>query len=75
VLGPTLVATESSNARSLRAGDLAARAEPYFQHVEAVANPIEARARALELAGPAGAVVVTGSLYLLGELDGARDDP
>src|SRR5437868_9234610 len=34
VLGPTLVATESSNPRALRAGDLAARAEPYFQHVE-----------------------------------------
>jgi dihydrofolate synthase/folylpolyglutamate synthase len=71
VLGPTIVATESSNARSLRAGDLAARAEPYFQHAEPVADPHEARRRARTLAGPSGAVVVTGSLYLLSELSGS----
>jgi dihydrofolate synthase/folylpolyglutamate synthase len=70
VLGPTLVATESSNVRALRAGDLAARAEPYFQHVEPVPDPAEARARTLALAGPEGACVVTGSLYLLAELSG-----
>jgi dihydrofolate synthase / folylpolyglutamate synthase len=74
VLGGTLVATESSNARSVRAGDLATRAEPYFHRVEAVADPHHARARALELAGPGGAVVVTGSLYLLSELSGSRAD-
>jgi dihydrofolate synthase / folylpolyglutamate synthase len=74
ILGPSLVATESANARALPAGDLAARAEPYFDHVEAVADPHRARARALELAGPAGAVVVTGSLYLLSELSGSRAD-
>jgi folylpolyglutamate synthase/dihydropteroate synthase len=70
VLGPAFVATESSNPRALRAGDLAARAEPYFQHVESIPDPVLARSRALELAGPAGAVVVTGSLYLLLELNG-----
>jgi dihydrofolate synthase/folylpolyglutamate synthase len=75
VLGPTLVATESSNPRALRAGDLAARAEPYFQHVEPFPDPFEARARALELAGPSGAVVVTGSLYLLAELNGHGTHP
>ena len=74
VLGPNLVATESSNARSLGAGDLAARAEPYFQHVEPIADPAEARRRALALAGPSGAVVVTGSLYLLSELSGSSTD-
>ena len=72
VLGPTLIATESSNARSLRAGDLATRAEPYFQRAEPVADPHEARLRARTLAGPSGAVVVTGSLYLLSELSGSR---
>jgi dihydrofolate synthase/folylpolyglutamate synthase len=71
VLGPSLVATESSNTRSLRAGDLGSRAEPYFQRVEPVADPHEARRRALALAGPSGAVVVTGSLYLLSELSGS----
>ena len=75
VLGPTFVATESSNPRALRAGDLAARAEPYFQHVEQIPDPFEARARALGLAGPSGAVVVTGSLYLLAELNGHGTHP
>jgi folylpolyglutamate synthase/dihydropteroate synthase len=75
ILGPTLLATESTNARALRAGDLAARAEPYFQHVESIPDPFEARARALGLAGPSGAVVVTGSLYLLSELNGHGTHP
>jgi dihydrofolate synthase/folylpolyglutamate synthase len=75
VLGTTLIATESSNTRSLRAGDLAARAEPYFQHVEPIPDPFQARRRALALAGPHGAVAVTGSLYLLSELNGHSTDP
>jgi dihydrofolate synthase/folylpolyglutamate synthase len=75
VLGDTLVATESSSGRALAAGDLAARAEPYFSHVEPIPDPIEARARALALAGPAGACVVTGSLYLLSELSGGGYNP
>jgi dihydrofolate synthase / folylpolyglutamate synthase len=75
VLGPTLVATQSSNSRSLEAGDLAARAEPYFSHVEPIPDPRTARSRALDLAGPSGAVVVTGSLYLLSELSGSSTDP
>jgi dihydrofolate synthase / folylpolyglutamate synthase len=70
VLGGTLVATESANARSLQAGDLASRAEPYFTHVEPFPDPQAARRRALALAGREGAVVVTGSLYLLAELSG-----
>ena len=53
VLGGTLVATESPNERSLQAGDLAARAEPYFSHVEPIADPHAARSRALALAGRA----------------------
>jgi dihydrofolate synthase/folylpolyglutamate synthase len=75
VLGTTLIATESANPRALRAGDLAARAEPYFQHVESISDPAQARRRALALAGPHGAVVVTGSLYLLSELNGHGTDP
>jgi dihydrofolate synthase/folylpolyglutamate synthase len=75
VLGETLVATESSNRRAIRAGDLAARAEPYFSRVESIADPREARSRAIALAGPSGAVVVTGSLYLLSELSGRGTHP
>ena len=70
VLGSSVVATESTNARSLTAGELAARAEPYFEHVEIAVDPAEARLRGLALAGPDGAVLVTGSLYLLSDLSG-----
>jgi len=70
VLGSRFVATESRNTRSLSAGELAVRAEPYFEHVENVVDPADARRRALALAGPGGAVLVTGSLYLLTELSG-----
>jgi dihydrofolate synthase / folylpolyglutamate synthase len=64
VAGRTLIATRSSNPRALDERDLAARAEPYFDHVEAVADP----ALALERARALGPVLVTGSLYLLADL-------
>jgi dihydrofolate synthase / folylpolyglutamate synthase len=66
--GRTLVATRSSNARALPAEDLARRAAPYFERVEPVSEPELAVKRAHELAGPAGGVLVTGSLYLLADL-------
>jgi dihydrofolate synthase/folylpolyglutamate synthase len=72
VLGRVLVATQSSNTRSLPAGELAIRAERYFDHVETVVDPAEARRRALALAGPDGGVLVSGSLYLLSDLSGSR---
>jgi dihydrofolate synthase/folylpolyglutamate synthase len=75
VLGSTLVATESPNARCVPTGELAALAAAHFERVEADADPHSARARALELAGPDGAVVVTGSLYLLVELNGPDCNP
>ena len=71
VLGDTLVATESSSFRALPATDLAAIAGPYFENVEAVADPAGARRRGLELAGPDGALLVAGSLYLLADLSDA----
>ena len=71
VLGRVLVATQSSNTRSLPAGELAIRAERYFDHVETVVDPAEARRRALALAGPDGGVLVSGSLYLLSDLSGS----
>jgi dihydrofolate synthase/folylpolyglutamate synthase len=63
--GSRLVATASSSPRSLPPEDLAELARPLFDHVEAVADPGQALARAHELGGP---VLVTGSLYLLGDL-------
>ena len=74
VLGDTLIATESSSARALPAPELAAMAGKRFEHVETVPDAAAARRRALELAGPGGAVLVTGSLYLLAELS-VRSDP
>ena len=67
-LGETLVATTSSNPRALAADRLAGLAGGRFEQVEAVPDPEEAVARARELAGPDGAVLVTGSLYLLADL-------
>ena len=62
-VSPTIIATQSSNPRALRADTLAALtgglAEP---------DPVVARERALALAGPSGAVVICGSLYLLHDL-------
>ncbi|MBV8259103.1 MAG: hypothetical protein JO073_14945 [Actinobacteria bacterium] len=68
VLGGTLVATESSNARAVPAAELAELARLHFEHVEAEPDPRLARQRGLALAGPDGACLVTGSLYLLSEL-------
>ncbi|MBD0329685.1 MAG: dihydrofolate synthase [Thermoleophilia bacterium] len=67
-LGGTLVATSSSNPRALPADELARAAAGRFGTVEIVPDPPAAVARARELAGPDGAVLVTGSLYLLADL-------
>jgi dihydrofolate synthase/folylpolyglutamate synthase len=66
--GHALVATSSHSARALPAEELARRAGGFFDPVEAVGDPGEALARARELAGDDGAVLVTGSLYLLADL-------
>lgn len=69
----TLIATQSASTRTLAAEELAAIARPLgFQLVEAVADPASARERARELAGEDGAVLVTGSLYLLLDLAAVR---
>jgi dihydrofolate synthase/folylpolyglutamate synthase len=73
VLGQTLVATESRNGRALPAAELGALASAHFQRVEIEPEPAAARALALELAGPDGAVLVTGSLYLLADLSAEHD--
>ena len=62
--GRSFVATSSSNPRALPAEELARLARKHFDHVEAIADPQQALARAREL----GPVLVTGSLYLLADL-------
>jgi len=63
--GTRFVATVSSSSRALPAAELAQRARSHFDHVETVADPGAAVVRAHELGEP---VLVTGSLYLLGDL-------
>lgn len=63
--GSRLVATRSSSSRALSAPELAARARAHFDHVELVDDPVAAVARAHALGEP---VLVTGSLYLIGDL-------
>jgi dihydrofolate synthase / folylpolyglutamate synthase len=60
-----IVATRSSSPRALPADELAALVRG---PAEVVADPAEALERARTLAGPDGAVLVTGSLYLLQDL-------
>jgi folylpolyglutamate synthase/dihydropteroate synthase len=64
-VGSRFVATRSSSERALAPETLAGLARAHFEHVEAVEGPAEAVARAHELGEP---VLVTGSLYLLGDL-------
>jgi dihydrofolate synthase/folylpolyglutamate synthase len=71
-VGDALVATRSGNPRALPAEELARVAAPHFSSVEAVPDPHEALKRARALAGSDGAVLVTGSLYLLSDLSGHR---
>jgi dihydrofolate synthase/folylpolyglutamate synthase len=66
--GRRLIATTSSNARSLPAEELALLASPHFAEVEAIPDPQAALTRAREDAP----VLVTGSLYLLADL--SRND-
>src|SRR5262249_32379701 len=64
--GSRLVATGSSSPRALGPAELAEIARRHFEHVEVVDLPLAAVARAHELGEP---VLVTGSLYLLGDLE------
>lgn len=65
-VGNRFVATSSTNARALPAEVLAERARSWFEVVEAIAAPTAAVARAHVLGEP---VLVTGSLYLLADLE------
>jgi dihydrofolate synthase/folylpolyglutamate synthase len=65
-----LVATQSHNPRALTAEALAEHARRYVANVHLVRNPIAAVETARALAADDGAVLVTGSLYLLAELAG-----
>jgi len=67
--GRRFVACRSSNPRSLPAEDLAGRARNRFEVVEARDDPRDALELAHSLGEP---VLVTGSLYLLADLEAGR---
>jgi dihydrofolate synthase / folylpolyglutamate synthase len=66
--GRSLVATASRSARALPPAEVARIGARFFDTVETVGGPEQALERARELAGDDGAVLVTGSLYLLADL-------
>jgi dihydrofolate synthase / folylpolyglutamate synthase len=62
------VCTAAPNPRALSPATLASLVEQLGATAEIVPAPREAVARAQELAGPEGAVIATGSIYLIAEL-------
>jgi dihydrofolate synthase/folylpolyglutamate synthase len=72
VLGDQIVVATSSNPRALSAADLGVRASRFFPVVDVVEEPADAVGAAREAAGEDGAVLVTGSLYLLADLAAVR---
>ena len=67
-VGDAFVATMSGNTRALPAEELATLGRRWFERTETERDPGAAVARARSIAGPKGAVLVTGSLYLLADL-------
>jgi dihydrofolate synthase/folylpolyglutamate synthase len=64
----TFVCTAAPNPRALSPATLASLAEQLGAEAEIVREPRAALARAQALAGPDGAVVITGSIYLIADL-------
>jgi dihydrofolate synthase/folylpolyglutamate synthase len=69
-IGSGFVATQTATERTLAAEELAQLAREFFADVESVPDATTALDRARECARPGGAVLVTGSLYLLRDLFG-----
>jgi dihydrofolate synthase/folylpolyglutamate synthase len=69
-VGSSFVATQTETERTLAADELAQLARGFFTDVESVPDATTALDRARERARPDGAVLVTGSLYLLRDLFG-----
>jgi dihydrofolate synthase/folylpolyglutamate synthase len=67
-VGNTFIATTSANPRALSADELARLARRWFERTETERDPSGALERARSIAGREGAVLVTGSLYLLADL-------
>jgi dihydrofolate synthase / folylpolyglutamate synthase len=69
-VGSRFVATEAETERTVPAEELALAAREFFSDVESVRDATKALDRARAFAGSGGAVLVTGSLYLVRDLFG-----
>jgi dihydrofolate synthase/folylpolyglutamate synthase len=69
-VGTSFIATEAETERTLAADVLAGLAREFFADVESVPDATAALDRAAERARPNGAVLVTGSLYLVRDVFG-----
>ncbi|MBI4226709.1 MAG: bifunctional folylpolyglutamate synthase/dihydrofolate synthase [Candidatus Omnitrophica bacterium] len=67
-LSPAVIATQARHPRALAAGELAARLSRWFSTVGTAASVHEAVTQAARLAAPDDVILVTGSLFLIGEL-------
>jgi dihydrofolate synthase/folylpolyglutamate synthase len=67
-LAAAVVATRSASPRALSAGALAEQAGRHARETLAADDPRAALVEARRLAGPAGLIVITGSIFLVGEL-------
>ena len=67
-LGATVILTRAAIDRALAPEDLAQRADGAWDRAEIVADSAAAVTRAMQHAGRAGAVCVTGSFYVVGEV-------
>jgi dihydrofolate synthase / folylpolyglutamate synthase len=74
-LGERVIVTSSSNPRALAPEELGRHAEPFFPEIQEISDPVAALERARSAAGEDGAVLVTGSLYLLADLSAAIRPP
>jgi dihydrofolate synthase/folylpolyglutamate synthase len=73
VVGNTVVTTASANPRAVPADELARLAKRWFDRTETEEDPADALALARSIAGRDGAVLVTGSLYVLADLAEGSD--
>lgn len=67
-LSPSVVLTRASNPRALPPAELQERATPTWDDAESADDPLEALDRAMRTVGESGAVCVTGSFYVVGEI-------
>ncbi|MBZ0274052.1 bifunctional folylpolyglutamate synthase/dihydrofolate synthase [bacterium] len=67
-MSDTVVLTCLTHERSLDATDLGHRARGKFAHIHVIPDPVQALSLARSLSGSNGTIVVTGSLYLVGQV-------